>query len=75
MRTDSNISERVRHSAPTESVLEFGAHETIAFTGVTEDEEVDAEHGHIEHHGNDDETERAGGEVSDEKPRWDTEVT
>lgn len=71
---NGDVGEGVGHTASTEGVLELGAHEPVSFARVTEDKEVDAEHGHVEDHGDEDEADRAGDEVPDEEPRRDAEV-
>ena len=72
---NGNVREGIGHTSAAESMLELGAHETVALAGIAEDEEVNAKHGHVEDHGDKDETERAGSEVPNEQSRRNTEVT
>lgn len=51
LRAKCDVGERVRHAATPEGMLELRAHEAVALTRVGQDEEVDAEHRHIEDHG------------------------
>ncbi len=74
LRTNGDVREGIGHTASPESVLELRAHETVSLTRVTEDEEVDAEHGHVEDDGDEDEADCAGDEMPDEEPRRDAEV-
>ena len=74
-RSDTNISIRVYHTTATKGVLKLGAHESISLTRVGENEEVNAEHGHVEDDGNEDEADRASDEMPDKEPGRDTEVT
>lgn len=74
-RADSNIRKSVGHAAAAKRVLKLGAHESISLTRVGENEEVNAEHGHVEDDGDEDEADRASDEMPDKEPRRDTEVT
>lgn len=50
--TADNVNELtckgIGHAASTQSMLEFGAHETVSFTGASENQEMDLEHSHVE---------------------------
>ena len=75
LRAQSDICIRVGHAAPAKSVLELGTHEAISISRVSQDRKVDAEHGHVEDDGNEDEADRASDEMPDKEPWRDTEVT
>ena len=55
-------------------MLELGAHETISFAGVAQDEEVNTEHGHIEYDWDQDEAYCASREMPDEEFRCHADV-
>lgn len=62
---ERDVGKRVGHAATPERVLELRAHEAITLTRVGQDEEVDAEHGHVEDHGDENQADSACDEVLD----------
>ena len=65
-RANGNNCVGIRHTTTTKSVLELGAHKPVSLTGVGQNEEVNAKHGHVEDDGNEDPTNCASDEVSHE---------
>ena len=47
-RADSNIRKSVGHAAAAKRVLKLGAHKPISIARVSQDEEVQPEHEHVE---------------------------
>ena len=74
LRSNGDICKGIRHSATTQGVLELRTHETVTLAGLVEDGKVNAKHGHVEDHWNEDETECASEEVLDKESRRDSEV-
>ena len=62
-RAKCNIGRYIGHSLGVEGRLELGRHEAVSVTRVDEADEVDGEHGHVEGHWDDDETEDPREEV------------
>ena len=62
-RAKCNIGRYIGHSLGVEGRLELRGHESISIARVDEADEVDGEHGHVEGHWDDDETEDPREEV------------
>lgn len=69
LRAKRDVGKRVGHAAAPEGVLELRAHEAVALTRVGQDEEVDAEHGHVEDHRDENQADSACDEVLDPEAR------
>jgi len=62
-------SVRICHPTTAQGMLKLCTHETIPFTRILQDQEMDLEHGHIKYDRNEDETESAGVKVPDPQLR------
>ena len=70
-RAESNIGRYIRHALGVERRLKFRRHEAITITRVDQADEVDSKHGHVEGHGDDDETEDPCKEMFEPDPDSD----
>ena len=52
---DRDVRVGIGHRVSTQRMLELGAHESVTFAGIFEDEEMDLEHEHVEERWDDDE--------------------
>jgi hypothetical protein len=69
-----DISGDILGGLAVESSLEFGAHEAVAFAGVSQAHKVDGKHGKVKGGGNDNEAEDAGHEVLGQETNGDVLV-
>lgn len=65
--TKVNVRGNIVHTLRVERRLKLGTHETVTIAGVSEDLEVDGEHGHVKRKRDDDKTEGTGEEVLEPK--------